>query len=131
MVLWIPSHNYHGSQTTTDFGPNPSTESNFFSFHFDDDEMLDCFLNHPPYGAPPTDGLNYPPFLATRTGTGFGPFCSFKPNVGTNAIFSKCRCCHVVYVSIHSSALLCAPHNWPLFSAGAYPLSVCDCFACL
>jgi hypothetical protein len=28
--------------------PNPSTESNFFSFHYDDDDMLDCFLNHPP-----------------------------------------------------------------------------------
>jgi putative transposase len=29
-------------------GPNPHTDSHFFSFHFDDDEMLDCFLNHPP-----------------------------------------------------------------------------------
>jgi hypothetical protein len=29
-------------------GPNPSTESNYFSFHYDDDDMLDCFLNHPP-----------------------------------------------------------------------------------
>lgn len=26
----------------------PISESHFFSFHFDDDEMLDCFLNHPP-----------------------------------------------------------------------------------
>jgi hypothetical protein len=29
-------------------GPKPTSESYFFSFHFDDDDMLDCFLSHLP-----------------------------------------------------------------------------------
>jgi hypothetical protein len=28
--------------------PSVNVESHFFSFHFDDDEMKDSFLNHPP-----------------------------------------------------------------------------------
>jgi putative transposase len=28
--------------------PHPIHDSNFFSFHYDDDDLLECFLNHPP-----------------------------------------------------------------------------------
>jgi transposase InsO family protein len=34
--------------TNSILGPSVDVESHFFSFHFDDDEMKDCFLNHPP-----------------------------------------------------------------------------------
>jgi hypothetical protein len=33
---------------TSTVGPNPQSELNFYFFHFDDDDFLDCFLNHPP-----------------------------------------------------------------------------------
>jgi hypothetical protein len=29
-------------------GPSQNVDSHYFSFHFDDDGLLDCFLNHPP-----------------------------------------------------------------------------------
>ncbi len=31
----------------TEIGPNLQVESHFFSLHFDDNELLDCFLNQP------------------------------------------------------------------------------------
>ena len=34
--------------TNSILGPSVEVESHFFSFHFDDDEMKDCFLKHPP-----------------------------------------------------------------------------------
>jgi hypothetical protein len=33
---------------TSTVGPTTHSELNLYSFHFDDDDFLDCFLNHPP-----------------------------------------------------------------------------------
>jgi hypothetical protein len=40
----------HGEDSSSDMeiGPSPMIESHFHSLHFDDDDLLDCFLNHPP-----------------------------------------------------------------------------------
>jgi hypothetical protein len=44
----LPRQTPTGEEENSSTSVPPTSDSHFYSFHFDDDDFLECFLNHPP-----------------------------------------------------------------------------------